>query len=331
VLVTGDLSPLGDGASHRPSDTPRVTTLGRTGLRVGVMGLGAGGDSRLGRARGDENVSLRIVRTAIECGVSLIDTAESYGTEAVIGEALRGFPREHVVLSTKKTTFLEPRVEPADVVSSLEASLQRLRTDYVDIYHLHGVRPDAYVDLRDRLVPTLLRLKEQGKIRFLGITEVFAADPGHRMLEQAIADDLWDVVMVGFNILNQSARARIFARTLERRVGTLVMFAVRRALSRPDRLRELLGELSARGKVSPELLEDGLDFLLREGTASSLPDAAYRFCRDEPGVNVVLAGTGNEDHLLENTRSLLTKPPLPADVRERLLALFEKVDDVSGH
>jgi len=312
------------------SDTPKVTTLGRTGLRVGVMGLGAGGDSRLGQARGDDCASVRIVRAAIEHGVSLIDTAESYGTEALIGKALRGFPREHVVLSTKKTTFLEERVEPDDVVRSLEASLTRLGTDYIDIYHLHGVRPDAYADLRERLVPALLRLKEQGKIRFLGVTEAFAADPTHRMLEQALADDIWDVVMVGFNVLNQSARARVFKRTLERRVGTLVMFAVRRALSRPDRLRELLGELAARGKVSPALREEGLGFLLRDGAASSLPDAAYRFCRDEPGVDVVLTGTGSEEHLLDNARSL-TKPPLPAAVRERLVTLFENVDDVSGH
>lgn len=313
------------GASH----TVKVTTLGRTGLRVGVMGLGAGGDSRLGKALGDESASLRIVRAAIERGVCLIDTAEAYGTEEVVGKALRGFPREHVVLSTKKTTFGEDRVEPAHVVRSLEASLKRLGTDYVDIYHLHGVRPDAYRDLRDRLAEALLRLKDQGKIRFLGVTEAFAADPTHRMLEQALGDDLWDVVMVGFNLLNQTARTRIFPLARARGVGTLVMFAVRRAFSRPERLRELLGELSARGKVSPELVADGLDFLVREGAATSLADAAYRFCRDEPGVDVVLSGTGSEEHLLENARSL-AGPPLPAEVHARLVALFDKVDDVSG-
>jgi L-galactose dehydrogenase len=64
-----------------------------------------------------------------------------------------------------------------------------------------------------------------------------------------LADDLWDVVMVGFNLLNQSARHKVFARTLERNVGTLIMFAVRRALSRPERPRELLDERAARGKL----------------------------------------------------------------------------------
>jgi L-galactose dehydrogenase len=328
------------------SDGMKRRTLGRTGLRVSVMGLGGGGDSRLGQARSDEAAAVRLIRTALHAGVNFIDTAEAYGTEEVIGKALRQVPRDQVVLSTKKTTFrgggvaiggngatspadAELRIEPADVVRSLEESLRRLGTDYVDVYHLHGVRPAAYTDLRDRLAPTLLHLRAQGKIRFLGITEAFAVDPNHRMLEQALADDLWDVVMVGFNILNQSARKTVFPRAIERRVGTLVMFAVRRALSRPDRLREVLAELATRGKLPAEDAEKGLDFLLREGVAGSIPDAAYRFCQDEPGVHVVLSGTGSHEHLTENIRAL-SGPSLPARERRRLTALFDRVDDVSG-
>ncbi|WP_437707332.1 aldo/keto reductase [Sorangium sp. So ce448] len=211
--------------------------LGRTGLEVSVLGLGAGGDSRLGSGRIAEAESLRLVRAAVERGVNFIDTAEAYGTEGLIGKALREVPRDSVVLSTKKTTRLEAPLRPEDVVSSLHGSLERLGTDHVDIYHLHGVLPDQYADLRERIVPVLLRLREQGKIRFLGITEAFAADPTHATLEQALRDDVWDVVMVGFNLLNQSARARVFPLTRAKDIGTLIMFAVRRALSRPDRLR----------------------------------------------------------------------------------------------
>ena len=320
------------------NDGLKRRTLGRTGLRVSVMGLGAGGDSRLGQARSDDAVSVRLIQTALHAGVNFIDTAEAYGTEAVIGKTLRHFPRDQVVLSTKKTTFrgaapgpsdAEVSIRPEDVVRSLEDSLRRLGTDYVDVYHLHGVRPDAYADGRERLAPALLRLREQGKIRFLGITEAFAVDPDHRMLARALADDLWDVVMVGFNILNQSARRTIFPAAIERRVGTLVMFAVRRALSRAERLREVLAELAARGKLPPEAAEQGLEFLLRDGVAGSIPDAAYRFCQDEPGVHVVLSGTGSHEHLVENIRAL-TGPALPARARERLAHLFARVDDVSG-
>lgn len=295
-----------------------------------MLGLGAGGDSRLGLKLGDEARSVRLVRAALEHGVDFIDTAEAYGTEEVVGKGIAGFRRDRLVISTKKTTFTPERIEPADVVRSLEASLRRLGTDYVDIYHLHGVRPDAYADLRERLLPVLLDLKQQGKIRHLGITEAFAADPQHRTLEQALADDVFDVVMVGFNVLNQSARERVFPRTRAQRVGTLIMFAVRRALSRPDRLRELLQDLSARGKISPELAQTGLEFLIGPRGARSLPDAAYRFCRDEPGAHVVLSGTSSEEHLLENVHALQA-PALPAELHARLVELFRHVDDVSGH
>ncbi len=304
--------------------------LGRTGLEVSVLGLGAGGDSRLGAGRIAEADSLRLVHAAIERGVSFIDTAEAYGTEALLGKALREVPRERVVLSTKKTTRLDAPVRPEDVVSSLHASLERLGTDHVDVYHLHGVLPHHYADLRERIVPVLLRLREQGKIRFLGITEAFAADPSHAMLEQALRDDFWDVVMVGFNLLNQSARTSVFPLTRAKNVGTLIMFAVRRALSRPERLRELLADLAERGKVSPELAAEGLDGLLEGEDISSLPDAAYRFCRDEPGAHVILSGTSSVAHLLENARSI-DAPPLRARARERLIEAFARVDDVSGH
>jgi aryl-alcohol dehydrogenase-like predicted oxidoreductase len=302
--------------------------LGRTGLAASVMGLGAGGDSRLGHKE-DENAAVRLVRAAIDRGINFIDTAEAYGTEEVVGRALLEVPRDRVILSTKKTTF-DVAVEPADVVRSLEESLRRLHTDYVDIYHLHGVRPARYAELRDRVLPTLHRLRDQGKIRFLGITEAFAADPRHETLQAALTDDVWDVIMVGFNILNQSARHKVLARAIERDVGTLIMFAVRRALSRPERLRELLEELAARGKIARSVAEEGLDFLLSGAAASSLPDAAYRFCRDEPGAHVVLSGTGNVEHLLDNARSL-ERAPLAAQVTAQLIERFRDVEDVSGH
>jgi aryl-alcohol dehydrogenase-like predicted oxidoreductase len=309
----------------------RKVVLGRTGLSATVMGLGGGGDSRLGRAGGEnDGASVRLVRAALDQGINFIDTAEAYGTEGVIGEALSQVARDSVILSTKKKTYDEANLSPRTVTESLEQSLRRLRTEYVDIYHLHGVRPAQYVELRERLLPTLQKLREQGKIRFLGITEAFAADPTHDMLVRALQDDLWDVVMVGFNLLNQSARDKIFPLTLARNVGTLIMFAVRRALSRPDRLRELLGDLAARGKIGRELVDTGLDFLLHAEGARSLPDAAYRFVRDEPGAHVVLSGTGNVEHLLENVASL-ARPALPGRDRARLIELFRGVEDVSGH
>lgn len=309
-------------------------TLGRTGLTASVFGLGGGGHSRLGQQTGSTQAqSVALVQRALELGVNFIDTAESYGTEAIIGEAIRGAQRDQIVLSTKKSMTRDDRlIAPQEVTQGLEDSLRRLETDRVEIYHLHGVREEQYDYARDNLVPALRRLQEQGKIRFLGITEAFAPDPTHKMMARAVLDDCWDVVMVGFNLLNQSARERILPHTQGRDIGVLDMFAVRRALSQPEKLRQTVAELIQQGSMRPDAAlnpDDPLGFLLREGGARSLPDAAYRFCRAEPGIHVVLSGTGNIRHLEENVASVLA-PPLPQEDRERLIQLFVGVDSVSG-
>jgi aryl-alcohol dehydrogenase-like predicted oxidoreductase len=306
-------------------------TLGATGLRVSVLGLGGGGHSRLGQRTGaSEQVSTNLVRRALALGVTFIDTAEAYGTESIIGTALRDVRREDVVLSTKKSMRAQGRlITAAELTRGLDASLKRLGTDYVDIYHLHGVHTDQYDYAIAELAPAMLQLRDVGKIRLLGITEPFAADTGHQMLARAVRDEYWDVVMVGFNMLNQSARDRVLTETLRRGIGVLCMFAVRDALSRPEKLRQTVDELVRDGLIDPELvnLQNPLDFIAQ--AAESLPDAAYRFCRAEPGVHVVLSGTGNMGHLEQNIASILG-PPLPESVRARLIELFAHVDTVSG-
>jgi aryl-alcohol dehydrogenase-like predicted oxidoreductase len=77
-------------------------------------------------------------------------------------------------------------------------------------------------------------------------------------------------------------------------------------------------------------IEDPLDFLVQNGAAASLPEAAYRFCRHEPGVDVVLTGTGNAAHLKANVESIL-KPPLPENAHRRLDALFGNLDYLTGN
>jgi len=129
--------------------------------------------------------------------------------------------------------------------------------------------------------------------------------------------------MVGFHMMHQNARERVFPLTRANRVGTLLMFVVRNIFSRPELLRTTIRNLVAAGELPQWLTEgpDPLEFLLHESGASTIPDAAYRFVRHEPGVDVVLFGTGDPEHLRTNIASLL-KPPLPKPDRERLAALF---------
>jgi aryl-alcohol dehydrogenase-like predicted oxidoreductase len=310
------------------------TTLGRTGMQVSVAGLGCGGHSRLGTATGgSEAESIALVRTALDLGVNLLDTAEVYGTEAIVGKALAGRRREHVIVSTKK---LLPSPDHGDPVGELrrgvERSLRRLQMDYVDIFFLHGVLPEQYRYAYETFVPVLQRLQEEGKVQAIGITEAFIRDPQHRMLQEALTAECWDVMMVGFSLLNPSARTRVFPQTVQQNIGVLGMFAVRRALSQPAALRTLLADLCAWGQIDAEACGDDapLGFLTEGGKAATLPEAAYRFCRHEPGIHTVLTGTGNVEHLKANIASLLKPPLAPEDLR-RLERLFGNVDSVSGN
>jgi L-galactose dehydrogenase len=106
-------------------------------------------------------------------------------------------------------------------------------------------------------------------------------------------------------------------------MGTLCMFAVRNIFSKPDVLKKTVAELAAEGKVPAALAKEDnpLAFLVHEGGAESVIDAAYRFARHEPGIDVVLFGTGSVAHLRANIASLL-RPPLPAADVARLYDLF---------
>lgn len=308
----------------------QYTALGRTGLKVSVAGLGCGGFSRLGQSTGKtEAESIAIVRLALECGINLIDTAAQYGTEEIVGKAIRHIARDSVVIATKAQTQIDGEKRTgAQVVASLEASLRRLGTDHVEVFQLHGVSPKNYDHAHDVIVPVLLKAQAAGKFRFLGITESGHGDQTHAMLQRAAADDAFSVGMVAFNMLHRTASDALFPLTQARGMGTLVMHAVRSIFARPDFLASSIRALAAEGRAPAALAESDapLDFLVHAAGASSLTDAAYRFARHSTGVDVVLFGTGSAEHLRANIASLLA-PPLPA---ADLALLLERFGQVSG-
>lgn len=294
------------------------------------MGLGCGGPSRIGKTTGKtETESIAIVKQALDSGINIIDTAEGYGTETIVGSAVKDISRSSVVISTKKS--VSEGLTQQQVQRGLEESLRRLGTDYVDIYYLHAVLFKDYDYLVSEIVPLLQKMREQGKLRFIGVTEMFNADPQHAMLQRALGDDIWDVMMVGFNMLNQSARNRVFEPAMQERIGIVVMFPVRLAFSRPERLRQIIRELIEKKQVEASDIhgDDPLGFLIHDGGAIDLTDAAYRFCHYEPGTHVVFSGTGNPAHLQANIESF-ARPPLPQRDTQELGRLFQHVDSVSG-
>ena len=305
------------------------TILGRTGLQVTSAGLGCGGFSRLGVDKGASHAAA-IVRAAYDAGVTFFDTAAAYGTQPAVGQGLRGIPRGSYTLSTK-FSYRNPEglVAPGQMLSSLETSLRELGTDYIDVFHIHGLTAEDYVGVRDSLLPMLQQARQQGKIRFIGVTESFGSDTAHRMFQFALPEDLFDVIMVGYNLLNPSAAERVLPAARRNNVGVLCMFAVRRALWNADQLETDIARIVASGQGGDGLGGHSLDFLTAEGIAASLPEAAYRFCRHTPGISVTLTGTGSLEHLADNLRSL-EMAPLPDIALERLHQLFGNVDCVSG-
>src|SRR3954453_4981210 len=310
---------------QKTGSSMEYTVLGRTGLRVSVAGLGCGGFSRLGLGTGkSEADAIGIIRSALDLGVNLFDTAAAYGTENVLGKALQGVKREQVVICTKAPFGVSnPDATPKKAVASLDRSLSELGTDYIDDYQMHGVAPRAYRHALEEIAPALLREKEKGKFRHLGITETAPGDPTHEMTRRASQDGVWDVVMVAFHMMHQNARDAVFPLTRQYGVGTLLMFAVRNIFSRPERLTLTVRELADAGELPREIADDldPLGFLLHQDGASNIIDAAYRFVRHEPGVDVVLFGTGDTGHLQRNIESLL-KPPLPQADRDKLTRRF---------
>lgn len=302
------------------------TTLGRSGLNVSVAGLGCGGSSKLGLGSGHNTQhAIGIVQRALDLGVNFIDTAQYYGTEPVVGAAIRGRARDELVISTKhKTSLLNGTVfSVPEILAGLDRSLRSLGTDYVDVFCLHTVMPREYDRVIREIVPVLLREKEKGKFRHLGITEFAGRDPRHEMLARALQDDCWDVVMTAFHMLNQNARQHVFPATRAKNIGTLIMFAVRAIFSVPGRLQDDIRELVRESRL-PKWLADKkqpLDFLLQDGGARDIIEAAYRYARHEPGAHVVLFGTGNPDHVEPNVRAIL-QPPLRDSDRKKIAELF---------
>ncbi|MYA93510.1 MAG: aldo/keto reductase [Chloroflexi bacterium] len=315
----------------RRGEKMETRILGRTGLRVSVMGVGAGGSSQWGKrdAKLSQQESVAMLLRALDSGVNFIDTAEAYGTEGIVGAAISQRDRSQLVISSKKRLGKE-KISPAQLRAGLHESLRRLGTDCIDVYHLHGLRLQEYDYYLNEIMPCLHELQREGKIRFIGVTEHWNADLQHKMLQRALADGVWDVIMVGFNLLNQSARHTVLQPALASNIGVLIMFAIRLALSKPDRLRETIKQLVASGEIDARDfdLENPLAFL-KESDAATIPDAAYRFCRDEPGAHVILSGTGNPRHLEANLATF-ARGSLPAEHTVRLKRIFRRVRSVTG-
>lgn len=317
--------------------------LGRTGLEVSRLALGGGGPSFFGQHAGvAESEIHRLIHRALDLSINLFDSApynaDYLHSEGILGRALWDVPRDRYHLSTK-VALLRPGVagpcSPDEIIASAEESLRCLKTDHLDLLLTAAGPLPACMPLADQLLEhaaaAFERLRRSGKVRFLGATEASSSDGAHRWLARALEGDLFDVVMVAYNLLNQSAERSIFPLCREKNVGTLAIFTVRKVFSDRGRLGDVIRELMQRGLLEEDAVpdDDPLGWLL-EGPEDSMVRAAYRFAAGNDAVTAVLTGTVNPRHLEQNARTI-QEGALPAEKVARLRELFGHITEPIGN
>jgi aryl-alcohol dehydrogenase-like predicted oxidoreductase len=297
-------------------------TLGRSGLKVPVLSYGTGtfgGGNEFFRAWGASDVdeATRLVDVCMDAGVNLFDTADIYSdglSETILGKAIAG-RRDRLLISTKATFRSSTSREPNDVGSSryhliraCEASLKRLDTDYIDIYHLHGF--DALTPV-DEVLSTLDNLVQSGKVRYIACSNFSG---WHLMKSLDVADRYGWPRYVGhqvyYSLIGREYEWELMPLGLDQGVGALVWSPlgwgrltgkVRRGHPLPKQSR-----LHKTGDMGPQMEDeylynvvDALDAVAKE-TGKTVPQVALNWLLQRPTVSTVIMGARNEEQLKQN-------------------------------
>jgi L-galactose dehydrogenase len=298
--------------------------VGRTGLQVSELGFGA--------ARGYEQEDFTdLVHAIIDAGINFVDTATGYGdSELALGEALQG--HDDVLLETKYCPYdsYAPGATyvgtPEALVASAEESLRRLRRDHLDVLLGHGMRTVETFErfMSDGCYEAMVKLREQGKVRFIGISELSEADGTHEVLQRAVPTGAFDVVMLTLNFLLQTAAESVLPLCRKHDVGTVIMMPLNQAsqdsglVSLPAAL-ECVRRHVAEGNLPaepPYTEADLLDFL----QPYSIPEAGLRYVLSHD-VSTCCVGTRSVERLQQNLQAV-DPPYLEAERKAQLQELF---------
>jgi hypothetical protein len=246
-------------------------TLGKTGLKVTTVGFGC-------MITSDPSV----VQRAVDLGITYFDTARSYqrgNNERMVGAALGG-KRKQVVLSTKTEAH-----DKAGLLAELDTSLSELKTDYLDIWYLHGMASAA--EIHDDMIEAQQLAKQQGKVRFTGIS-THSGQP--QLLPWMVEKGAFDVVLSAFNFTMDPATEQAIANASKAGIGVVamkVMAGGTRSLRPGDPNRERLSQPGA---------------ML----------AALKWVLSRPGVATTVPSMTDMDQLEENVKAM-DHPLSPAD------------------
>lgn len=321
--------------------------FGRTGMQLSVLGFGCGAVGGL-MVRGDAADQERTVARALAVGVNYFDTAALYGdgeSEKNLGRILKKLKPADVVVGTKVRIPASEFGRIAETVTaSLDGSLARLRLERVDIFHLHnpitergggsslGVR-----QVLDEVVPAFARLREQGKIRFLGLTAVGDTAALHRVIEARV----FDSAQIVYNMLNPSAAAVLPARYPAQDYAKLFDATTAAGVGVVG-IRVLAGgalsgsaERHPIASPAPEPIGSAMHYdadigrarrlmpLVEEGFAESLTEAATRFALSHPAMGTILVGMATPQQF-EDALAAVEKGPLPQAALDRLATLRQE-------
>jgi aryl-alcohol dehydrogenase-like predicted oxidoreductase len=273
--------------------------LGATGVRVSIVGFGAGplGDERLGDRDADA-----LVGRALDLGITLFDTARSYGaSEERLGRAL-GARRREVLVATKGGYGVAGVADwtPDAIGRGIDDALARMKTDVIDVFFFHSCPLDTL--RRDDLLGELARAKESGKIRFAGYSGE------NDELAWAVHSRRFDVVECSVSPLDRGSLAALVPDAAARGIGVLAKRSLANGVfdhrSRPE--RHDLG-----------IYWDRLRALGRDPSPLAWPEAMIRFAAHAPGVSSALVGTTRADHLA-SAAVAAARGPLPAALAAEL-------------
>jgi aryl-alcohol dehydrogenase-like predicted oxidoreductase len=279
--------------------------FGATGLEVSRLGLGCGG---LGESRVSDAEAERLVHAAIDLGIVFFDAARSYGAaEDRLGRALAS-RRGDVFVSTKGG-YAAAGCEDwtaACIARGIDEALARLRTDHIDVFHLHSCPLDVL--RRDDLHEALGRARDAGKIR------VAAYSGDNEPLAWAVDCATFGAVQCSVNVFDQRALTESVPRAASRALGVVA--------------KRALGNAPWRYAERPALHDVGVAWDRMRAMAVDVPlpweDVALRFSAFSPGVGCAIVGTTRPEHLTAAARAVAAGP-LPEELTREIRARFQAV------
>ncbi|MDE2939821.1 MAG: aldo/keto reductase [Chloroflexota bacterium] len=314
--------------------------LGNTGLNVSEIGFGCGNVGGL-MIRGEHSDQVRAVARAMDLGINYFDTASSYGngqSETNLGRVLKELAADVYVGTKFRVTTHQPGQIKGNVIASVEDSLGRLQREQVDLIQMHNhvetVGEGGSVSPEEALgevVDALQELRQQGKVRFWGMTAVGEAAALHHIIGSRALNTIQSV----YNLINPSAGYTVPAGfdmpdygnqiglASANGMGVLVIRVLAAgALSGEDARHPVavpsvapIG--SGRDYGQDQTRAEEFRFLVQEGHTTSLVEASLRFALNNPGVSSVLVGYSSMEHL-EQAVQYASKGPLPPEVLARL-------------